>query len=181
MVEIETRPVLLSQKEEEQLASIACREKFNIGVEKIAANAQNRSGPDDIYAEVLCQSHSKYNDNPMHHVVYCDKDKVTWRCYRSEQAIRLIAIKSALVYFDNDIDAATILSIAQMLVSSKFYQGEELPDLRASTCSIRRYSSFDNVRMPDVLVTTCAGREIFISTWCPQKECPRIIATRVMI
>ena len=171
----------LTSAERQFLELKTCREKFDIGTEKIVARKQSELSAEAFYAEVLCQPHSHYKDSPIHHIVFCDKDRGVWQCLRSEQAIRLIDGKQPLVYFENDIEAATAHAIALILRAGNYYQGEEIPDAQKSVCNITRHVGSDESEMHDVLVATCGDREIFISTWCPQKECPRIIGSRPII
>lgn len=170
--------VRLTSIEQQLLESKACRERFNAGVEKIVARRQTGSGIEEFYAEVLCQPHSRYRDNPIHHIVYCDKDKGEWQCVRSEQAMRLMHGKQPLVYFENNIDAKLAYEIALRLEKGLYFQGEEMPDAQQSVCNIRRHSDREENETQDVVIAKCGNKEIFVSTWCPQKECPRIIGTR---
>jgi len=171
-------PLRLTGTEQQMLESLACREKFDIDAEKIVARKRGTPGAGEFYAEVLCQPHSRYKNNLVHHIVFCDKDSGWWQCRRSEQAIRLAQGSNPLVYFENDIEVAVAYKIAQSLEAGKYYQGEEMPDAQQSICNIKRHAGHGNVEMDDVLVARCGIKEIFISTWCPQTDCPRIIGSR---
>jgi len=170
-------PLRLTNIEQQLLEIKACREKFDIGVEKFIARKQGGVA-EEFYAEVLCQPHLFYKDIPVHHIVYCDKDKGEWQCDRSEQAIRLTHGLKPLVYFENDIEAGLAYEIALKLEAGKYYQGEELPDAQQSICNIKRHIDRNNNETQDVVVAKCGDKEIFVSTWCPQKDCPRIIGSR---
>ena len=179
MTFIESHPVHITAQEQQLLESKACRDKFNTGTERIVARTDTSSTP-DVYAEVLCQSHAQFKDSPVYHVVFCDRNEAEWHCERSEHAIRMSSNR-ALVYYADDVDTATAYAIAVKLASVKRFQGEAMPDMQKSVCNIQRFVTFDNTSLPNVFVATCNLREIFLSTWCPQQECPRIIGTRVMV
>ena len=178
MVSSETYPARLKQKEKLLLESLACREKFGVAVDKIIANSDAQSNPNGVYAEVLCQSHDNFKFNAIHHVVFCEKNSPIWNCPRSELAIRMNDSSHALIYFEDDIAIETAYNIIIKLANSKYYQGEDVPKPNQSVCNIRHHFNDDHVAVSDVYVASCELQEVFISTWCPQQECPRIIGKR---
>ena len=178
MVSSEMYPVRLTQKEKVLLESWACRDQFNLGMDKLVALGNARFKPDSIHAEVLCQPHANFKLNAIHHVVFCEKHGAIWKCLRSELAIRMNDETHALIYFEDDIAIETAYNIIIKLANSKYYQGEDVPKPNQSVCNIRHHFNDDHVAVSDVYVASCELQEVFISTWCPQQECPRIIGKR---
>ena len=178
MVSSEMYPVRLTQKEKVLLESLACRDKFDIAIEKVVASGDAKSNSKEVYAEVLCQPHDKYRLNTIHHVVFCEKHGAIWKCLRSELAIRMNDETHALIYFEDKIAIETAYEILIKLATSKYYQGEEVPNPNQSVCNIHQHFNDDHVLVPDVYVANCELHEVFVSTWCPQQECPRIIGKR---
>jgi hypothetical protein len=181
MVSSEIHPVRLTQKEKVLLESLACREKFDIAIDKIIASGDAQSNPKEVYAEVLCQPHANFKLNAIHHVVFCEKNGARWKCPRSELAIRMNDDGHALIYFEDDIAIETAYNIVIKLANSKYYQGEDVPKPNQSVCNIHQHFNDDHVPVPDVYVAHCELHEVFISTWCPQQECPRIIGSRIIV
>ncbi|MES1190264.1 MAG: hypothetical protein ABUS47_04205 [Steroidobacter sp.] len=179
MTFIESHAVHITTQEQQLLELKACRDKFNTGTERIVARTDASSTP-DVYAEVLCQSHEQFKHSPVYHVVYCDRNADTWHCERTERAIRTDGNR-ALVYYAEDVDTAIAYAIIVKLASIKRFQGEAMPDMQKSVCNIQRFATFDNTSLPDVFTVTCENREILVSTWCPQQECPRIIGSRIIV
>jgi len=175
LVSNELYPVRLGQKERLLLESWACRDQFNLGMDKLVALGNARFKPDSIHAEVLCQTHDNFKFNAIHHVVFCEKHSAIWKCPRSELAIRMRDNSHSLIYFEDDIGIETAYNIVMKLAASKYYQGEEVPKPDQSTCNIRHHYNNDHALVPDVYVASCELQEVFISTWCPQQDCPRII------
>ena len=178
MVSSEMYLVRLTQKEKVLLESLACRDKFDIAIEKVIASGDAKSNPKEVYAEVLCQPHDKFKLNAIHHVVFCEKHGAIWKCPRSELAIRMNDDSHALIYFEDNIAIETAYDIIIKLANSKYYQGEDVPKPNQSVCNIHQHFNDDHMPVPDVYAATCGTQEILISTWCPQQECPRIIGKR---
>lgn len=171
-------PLRLTGKEQQLLESITCRDKFNVGADKIIANGNAPSNPDDTYAEVLCQTHDTFKLHSIHHVVFCEKHRSPWTCPRSELAVRMNDRSHALVYFEDDIAIDTAYDIVMKLAMSKYYQGEDVPKPDQSICNIHHHFNDDHELVPDIYAVTCGTQQVLISTWCPQQECPRIIGNR---
>ena len=180
LVSSEFNSLQLTHKEQQLLESLTCRNKFNVGADKIIASGDARTNPTESYAEVLCRPHDNFKLNSIHHVIFCEKHRSPWKCPRTELAIRMNDNTHALVYFEDDIRIDTAYSIVMKLASSKYYQGEDIPKPEKSVCNIHHHFNDDHQLVPDVYVATCGIQEVFISTWCPQQECPRIIGKRII-
>lgn len=167
-------------QEQQLLGSITCADKFNLDVDKMTALGNTRSNPNSIFAEVLCRSHDHIKSNNIQHVVFCEKSRSSWKCPRSELAIRMNDESHALIYFEDDIGIETAYSIVKKLAASKYYQGEDIPKPASSICNIHHHFNDAHALVPDVYAATCGTQQILISTWCPQEECPRIIGKRVL-
>jgi hypothetical protein len=173
-------PYNFTNQEAGLLESKSCMERYGLKVEKIIASSNAKTNPDEVYAEVLCESHDEYKFNPIHRVVFCERHHASWDCTRSELAIRVNEANRALIYFEDDVAAETAYNITLKLATSKYFQGEDIPKPGQAVCNIRQHFNDDGQLVPDVYVATCGTREVFISTWCPQQECPRIISNRKM-
>ena len=167
----EITPLQLDQAQRAAIEMAACRDRHDLGVEKIEGRVYGQGENASAVAEVHCISHGVFIDNPMHYVVQCTREQRQWLC-QGEWTEIIVAAQSdpITVRVEGEIPLGVSYLTINKLAGSGSFQGYPLREALASPCYVHKGTTkeFIDVR--------CEGWHIIVSLWCPQDDCPRVFS-----
>lgn len=167
----DTLVIDLPLTEQRRLEHLACERKHGVSVDRIQAHRYRDEPERSEFAWVFCKPHGSHDGKPLRYVVSCEREKRDWRCGESDLEV-LFAIGKIDVAFSFgglDFDWA-YGSVLKLVKEGWFPSAPESASPRR--CTVRKDV------IPEWFSVNCLGREITISSWCPQDDCPSIVSSR---
>jgi hypothetical protein len=169
-----TYPAQLTDRERAHVELAACIGPYGIGADEIKSWTYRRRGRAD-HAEVRCLTHAHADGKPVRYFVQCSQEKSAWKCGAGRlEIVAPVEGGDVIVRFS---DLAPAMAVGTVVKLSKEGWLREQP-----THPLPEVCEISTGTAPELLTVDCDGWQITASTWCPQGECPRVIATsRVML
>jgi len=171
---VPNEPRVLTSRERLAVESLACLQRHKVNAEDMQAFWLRRySGQTAIRVAVRCASHGSQLSDPAFYEVNCIGKGASWECGESRLMVRIsMQDRTYEVHSSTDQSLAAV-AIVKGLAAQGHYFGQR-PRKTTEACYV------EALRPSDVYRVTCHGWQSLVSTWCPQKTCPRLLESAPM-
>ena len=164
-----SRAQALSSKERSTIESLICVQRHKVSATSMQASSLRRSsGPDRFQVTVRCTSHGDQLGDPAFFEAHCIGRAASWECSDSGLVVQTTIHDRKYEVHSSIEDSLTAVAAIRGLAAQGYYFGQQE---RRSTdsCYVEPMTASDLYRV------SCHGWQAIVSTWCPRKECPRLL------
>jgi hypothetical protein len=164
-----TRSQALSSKERSTIESLTCVQRHKVSATSMQALLLKRSsGPDRFQVTVRCASHGEQLGDPAFFEAHCIGRAASWECSDSGLVVQTTIYDRTYEVRSSIEDSRTAVAAIRGLAAQGHYFGQQE---RRSTDSCY----FEPLAASDLYRVSCHGWQAIVSTWCPRKDCPRLL------
>jgi hypothetical protein len=171
----ESFPIDLSPIEERELEDLACKRKHGVLMDRVQAHRYQYESERSEYAQAFCKPHGSYEGKQMRYVVSCEKKRRDWKCGEPDLEVILAVGQADVAFSFGDLDFDWAYDAVSKLVKEGWLTANRDDSNVIRRCTLQRHF------IPEWFSVHCLDREITISTWCPQEECPSIVSSRAAL
>jgi hypothetical protein len=168
------RSQVLSSKERSTIESLTCVQRHKVSATSMQFSSLRRSsGPDRFQVTVRCTSHGAQLGDPAFFEAHCIGRAASWECSDSGLVVQTTIHDRKYEVHSSIEDSVTAVAAIRGLAAQGYYFGQQE---RRSTdsCYVEPLTASDLYRV------SCHGWQAIVSTWCPRKECPRLLESTPM-
>jgi hypothetical protein len=164
-------PIELSPSDKRVLEKLVCRESHQMPLARADGTVFDDGFARAVSARVECAPHDHIKDKPIRFATDCKKDGQEWKCVVPSQLEMVVAVgeRDVLLTISGTEPAWAHEAIRKLEVTG-FIRNDAGVTAGPPRCSISR-----GMQIPEWYHVRCLGRDITISTWCPQGDCPTVV------
>jgi hypothetical protein len=165
---LRTEAVALSKQDYAAVESIACRASYQVAALEIKATL-NLDNPKSKTAVVTCSANREFMGSTGNYIVYCGTAGGAWECQKGPLRVAVpIQGRQVKLYLMGVEPQEAFEGLSK--VSHLRFQGVLVNTLIGEFCDISKN------KFPDEMEFHCDNGKFVVSTYCVDKNCPRILS-----